>query len=260
VQTVFHPDKVGVYNISYVTPFVSADIDKITNVVNGLVAQYPAMTDVWKKYNQHILTSLAGVDNYQIILRDPITGPEDLKGRKICGAGLNLRYVEGSGVVGVPSPLSDWYNNIRTGICDGTIVWPEAIQNFKLSEVAPYLVDISFGGVNSMALTVNERKWKSYPPEVQAAFAEAAETYRHALASYAMQRSAESVQAFQDEGGTLIPVSDDDRKNWAEGLPPIAEQWVSDQEARGIPAKNILNSYLEGMSALGATPLRDWSE
>ncbi|TMV91799.1 hypothetical protein FGG78_09190 [Thioclava sp. BHET1] len=260
VQTVFHPDKVGVYNISYVTPFVSTDIDKITNVVNGLVTKYPSMTEVWQKYDQHILTTLAGVDNYQIILRDPVSGPKDLKGRKICGAGLNLRYVEGSGVVGVPSPLSDWYNNIRSGICDGTIVWPEAIQNFKLYEVAPYLVDISFGGVNSMALTVNARKWKSYPPEVQKAFETAAETYRHALATYAMTRSAESIKAFKQEGGKVIPVSTEQRKSWADSLPPIAALWVTDQDARGIPAKKILDSYLDGMRALGAKPLRDWSE
>ena len=200
VQTVFHPDKVGVYNIAYVTPFVSTDIVAITKVVNELAEKHPAMTDVWTKYRQHMLTTLAGVDNYQIVLRDPAAGPQDLAGRKICGAGLNLRYVEGEGVVGVPSPLPDFYNNINSGICDGTIVWPDAIQNFKLAEVAPTMLDVKFGGVNSMALTANQAKWGALPEEVRTALEETAETYRVALAQYAMQRSADATKAYAEAG------------------------------------------------------------
>lgn len=260
VQTVFHPDKVPMYNISYVTPFVSTDIDAITQVVNGLAVDFPAMTEVWAKYNQHMLTTLAGVDNYQLILRDPITVPQDLAGRKICGAGLNLRYVEGMGVVGVPSPLSEWYNNIRSGICDGTVAWPEAIANFKLYEVAPNLVDIGFGGVNSMALTMNARKWDGLPEEVQSVLTEAAETYRKGLADYAMNRAAESMATFEGAGGKIIPVSPEQRVEWANSVPPIASEWVADLDARGVPGAEILDAYIERMTEAGASPLRDWRE
>ncbi|MDP3342215.1 C4-dicarboxylate TRAP transporter substrate-binding protein [Frigidibacter sp.] len=260
IQTVFHPDKVPMYNIAYVTPFVSADIAQITAVVNGLAKVEPSMTEVWAKYDQHMLTTLAGVDNYQLLLKDPITSPADLQGRKLCGAGLNLRYVEGQGVVGVPSPLSDWYNNIRSGICDGTVVWPEAIVNFKLYEVAPYLVDVSFGGVNSMALTVNADRWEALPEEVQTVLTEVADEYRLALANYAMDRSVQSVETFKANGGTVIEMDTPARQAWAQGIPPIATEWADSLEAQGVPGKAILANYLSGMTAAGATPLRDWTE
>lgn len=259
VQTVFHPDKVGIYNIAYVTPFTSTDIEAVTKTVNGLAAEFPAMTDIWAKYGQHMLTTLAAVDNYQIILRNPASGPADLAGSKLCGAGLNLRYIEGQGVVGVPSPLSDWYNNIRSGICDGTVAWPEAIMNFKLVEVAPHLLDVSFGGVNSIALTVNARKWESLPDEVKTVLTEVADEYRIALARYAVGRSAESMDAYVAAGGEIIPLDEDTRRAWAESIPPIAAEWVAEQTAAGFPAQQILAAYVERMVAAGATPLRDWT-
>jgi len=259
VQTVFHPDKVGIYNIAYVTPFVSTDIAAITAVVNDLAAEYPAMSDVWTKYNQHMLTTLAGVDNYQIILRDEASGPADLAGRKICGAGLNLRYIEGQGVVGVPSPLSDWYNNIRSGICAGTIVWPEAVMNFKLNEVAPFMLDVSFGGVNSMALTVNARAWSNLPEPVQEVLAAVADDYRIALADYAMGRSADSIEAYKAGGGTVILLDQATRTAWAESIPPIAAEWATEMESQGIPGDEIVAAYLVRMSQSGAIPLRDWA-
>lgn len=260
VQTVFHPDKVGVYNVAYVTPFVSTDIVAITKVVNELAEKHPAMTDVWAKYRQHMLTTLAGVDNYQIVLREPAAGPQDLAGRKICGAGLNLRYVEGEGVVGVPSPLPDFYNNINSGICDGTIVWPDAIQNFKLVEVAPTMLDVKFGGVNSMALTANRAKWEALPEEVRTVLKETAETYRVALAQYAMQRSADATKAYTDAGGKIVPVDEATRKAWAERIPAIASQWAADLKGQGVPADEILAGYLAAMTSAGATPLRDWTK
>lgn len=260
VQTVFHPDKVGLYNIAYVTPFVSTDIRAITQAVNELSAEFPAMTEVWAKYDQHMLTTLAGVDNYQIVLRDPASGPGDLSGRKLCGAGLNLRYIEGQGVIGVPSPLSDWYNNINSGICDGTIAWPEAIVNFKLNEVAPNMLDVSFGGVNSMALTINANKWEQLPDDVRAVLTEVAEVYRVALADYATERSAASLEAYKTAGGTVVSLDEATRREWADSIPPIAAEWVAEQSTSGAPSQEILTAYLQKMTAAGATPLRDWSK
>lgn len=260
VQTVFHPDKVGIYNIAYVTPFVSNDIASITSVVNELAVKYPAMKEIWTRYDQHMLTTLAAVNNYQIVLRDKASGPADLAGRKICGAGLNLRYIEGQGVVGVPSPLSEWYNNIRSGICDGTIVWPEAVVNFKLQEVAPFMLDVSFGGVNSMALTINASKWDSLPGEVRDALTSASESYRVALADFATSRSAESIEAYIVGGGSVISLDQAARKAWAASIPPIAAEWAADQKARGVPADEILADYLALLTERGAAPLRDWTK
>lgn len=260
VQTVFHPDKLPMFNIGYVTPFITTDIDLMTRTVNELARTYPVYKSVWAKHNQVFLTTLAGVDNYQLVLKAPIAKPADLKGRKICGAGLNLRYVEGLGAVGVSSPLPDWYNNIRGGICDGTIVWPEAAQNFKLYEVAPTYVDVTFGGANSMALSMNANSWKKLPQEVKDAVDEVSETYRKALARKAMSDSAASTKAYASSGGKIVAISPADRAAWANSLPNLAAEWADSLEKAGIPGKQILRSYIDAMKAANQTILRDWSK
>ena len=78
-----------------------------------------------------MLTALAAVDNYQILLNGEYTGPESLNGKKLGGAGTNLRYIESVGATGVSSALTDFYNGVASGIYDGVIVWATAAEAFK---------------------------------------------------------------------------------------------------------------------------------
>jgi TRAP-type C4-dicarboxylate transport system substrate-binding protein len=260
VQTVFHPDKLPMYAIAFVTPFTTADIDLMSKTVNSLVAKYPQMRNVWDKYNQVLLTVLSGVDNFQIVLKTPIEKPADLRGRKICGAGPNLRFIEGVGAIGVASTLVEWYNNIKGGICDGAIVWPEAAANFKLYEVAPYFLNVNFGGATSMALTFNQDRWKKLPAEVRSALSEAAETYRKSLARKAMDGSAAGIKTYVASGGKLVPVSADERVRWAKSLPNLAQQWAAELEKSKIPGKEIVRIYMQTMKDEKQPIARDWSE
>ncbi|OSP54389.1 C4-dicarboxylate TRAP transporter substrate-binding protein [Pseudoruegeria sp. SK021] len=259
VQTVFHPDRLRVYDIAYATPFVSTDIDLISATVNDLAQTFPAMQQVWADNNQHMLTSLAAVDNYQIFLKGDYTGTESLAGLKLGGAGMNLRYVESVGAIGVSSTLADFYNGIATGIFDGTIVWATAAESFKIYEAAPTVVKVDFGGVNSMALTMNLQMWDGLPEEVQTAMNAAAEVYRKGLANYSMAEAERALDAIDAAGATIINVSDDDRAAWARGMDNIAQEWAEEVTATGAPGGEILAAYIAAMRAADQPVLRDWA-
>lgn len=260
VQTIFHPDKLNIYNVAYATPFTTTDIDFLTQTINTLAEEFPAMKEVWAKNNQVMLTSLAGVDNYQILLRQPVEGIEGLEGRKFSGAGLNLLYLEGVKGVGVTVPLSDVYNSLSTGLIDGSIIWPEAMFNFKLYEAAPYMLDVDFGGVNSMALSVNADAWDRFPDPVRDALNANADLYRTALAEFAMQTSDSSVEKMKAEGLTVIELSDENRAKWAAQMPNVAKIWSESVDAEGQPGTEVLAAYLSAMSAQSYVPLRDWTK
>ncbi|WP_163851293.1 C4-dicarboxylate TRAP transporter substrate-binding protein [Pseudooceanicola aestuarii] len=259
VQTVFHPDRLRVYDIAYATPFVSTDIDLISATVNDLARQYPAMQQVWEDNNQHMLTSLAAVDNYQIFLKGDYTGTDALSGIKLGGAGMNLRYVESVGAIGVSSTLADFYNGVATGIFDGAIVWATAAESFKIHEAAPTVVKVDFGGVNSMALSMNLQTWEGLPEEVQTAMADAAEVYRKGLAQYSMTDAQRAMDQMAASGANIIEVSTETRTDWAQGMDNIAGQWAQEVTAMGAPGDDILSSYIEAMRAAGQPVLRDWS-
>lgn len=259
VQTVFHPDRLRVYDIAYATPFVSTDIDLISKTVNDLAGVYPEMQRVWTENGQKMLVALAAVDNYQIMMRGEFTGPASLQGKKIGGAGMALRYIESVGATGVSSNLADYYNGVATGIFDGVIVWATAGNNFKIYEPAPTYVEVDFGGVNSMALSINSDVWESLPAEVQTALQDAAEVYREALAEFSIEDAASAIDQMVEQGVTVVEVSAEDRTEWAAGLPNIAAEWAAEVEAKGVPGTKILSDYIAAMKAADQPVLRDWS-
>jgi TRAP-type C4-dicarboxylate transport system substrate-binding protein len=155
VTTVFHADKVPLQMVAYATPFVSTDPALVARTVDELAATVPAYKETWKKYNQVYLTNLAVLDSYQILSKDSIKSLADFEGKKIAGAGMNLRYLQGFGAAGVGGSLVTYYNKMKTGVVDGAMIWAEAAVTFKLAEVAPHMLRANIGTANSKAITMN---------------------------------------------------------------------------------------------------------
>ena len=258
ITTPFHPDKVPFFNISYVTPLVTADVGLVARTVDDLVERYPALKRQWEAYDQVYLTVAGSIDSYQIFFseaRQPLT---DYAGSKVAGVGLNLRYLEGIGATPVSSSLGEFYNNVATGLTDGALVWAESAVSYKLYEVAPYMIDVRLGAVTSKVLTVNQRTWSRLPEEVQRVLLEVAKGYRDELAAETDRRAIRSRETFTANGGIIIPVSDAERTAWAQRLPNMALEWAEGLEAQGLPGHAILREYMDTMRAHGQEIVRQW--
>ena len=258
VTTPYHPDKVPFYNLPYVTPFVSADIGLVARTMSELVNRYPALADQWKDYHQVYLTTAGSIDTYQILTNYPVNSLDDFRGRKIAGVGLNMRYLAGLDASPVNSGISDWYNNLATGLVDGVIGWAEGSIAYRLYEVSPYLVDVRLGAVSSKVINVNDRTWARLPEEVKTVLRETAADYRDELAREADRRSAKSRIEFVEHGGTIVPMTAEQRAEWANGLPNIAREWADEMESRGFPGHAILHDYMDIMRANDQTIVRHW--
>ena len=260
VTTVFHADKVPLQMIAYATPFVTSDPALVARTVDDLVAKYPAYKATWKKYNQVYLTNLAVLDTYQILSRDPIKSLGDFKGKKIAGAGMNLRYLQGFGAAGVGGSLVTYYNKLKTGVVDGAMIWAEAAITFKLVEVAPYMLKADIGTANSKAITMNADSWAKLPKEVQTAIAEAAIDYRDHMGKLAMDIAAGSYAKYKAAGGTITVMSQAEREKWAKTMPNVAKGWAADLESKGLPGNDILRTYMDAMRAANQPIIRNWDK
>ena len=67
------------------------------------------------------------------------------------------------------------------------------------------------------------------------------------------------LKKMQEQGAIVSTMSDSDRKRWANGLPDLAGQWVAQNSAKGLPAAEVLEAFLNGGRDRGSPPLRDWS-
>ncbi len=260
VTTPYHPDKLPFYSLPYITPFVSNDIGLIARTMTDLTNKYPQIKNAWQDYNLHYLTSAGSIDTYNIVLTDPVESIEGLGGRKIGGVGLVLLYLDSSGAVGVVSALPDWYNNMATGLMSGAVVWPEAAAAYRLYEVAPYMLDIRFGGAASKAIAINQRTWNHLPEEVQIVIQDVANDYRDQLALETERISSDARDVFNAQGGVTIPVSEGQRVAWASNLPDLAGEWVRVMEEAGLPGREILADYMQVMRDNNQPVMRQWGQ
>jgi len=260
VTSIFHPDKVPLQSIAYTAPFVTTDPALASRVLDELYAEFPAYGDAWKKYNQVYLTNLAVLDSYQMFFKEPASGLADFNGRKIASAGLNLRYLKNTGAVGVAGSLVSYYNKIKTGVVDGTMLWPEAVVGFKIVEVAPYMLKADIGTMNSKSITMNADSWKRLPKAVQTVIKDVAIAYRDYTTAQVIAKAKTSYALFEKRGGKIVQMTQAQRVNWANSMPNVAKEWTSDLEKKGIPAKAVLRAYMDKMRAAKQPILRQWDK
>lgn len=260
VTTIFHNSKLPSQGISAVTPFIAPDARVVAKAVDEIAKEFPQMAKELDAENQVYLATGVVLDTYQMFSKTPINSLDDLKGKKVAGAGYNLRYLEGiEGTAGVRGGLPNFYNMLQTGVVDAAMLWPEAAKTFKIAEVAPYMLKADLGAVNSKTVTVNKDVWAKLPDDVKAVLQKVAVEYRDHVASVAMDRAAASLEAYKKGGGTVVELSADARATWANAMPNIAKDWAEKLDKSGAPGSDMLKSYMEKLKAAGLTPIRDWA-
>lgn len=260
VTTVFYASKLPLNNLPFYVPFASSNPRLISKAMDDIAEKFPAFRKQFEDANQVLLANAATFDSYNLYMKEPATKMADLKGRKINVAGINARYLPVTGAVGVTGSSAIYYNNLKTGVVDGAMLWTEGAATFKLNEVAPYILKAEFGGAINKSLTVNKATWAKLPPDVQRVLKDVAIAYRDRIADIAAKIAKESEEKYVAAGGKVVVMPEAERIAWAKALPNLATEWAAELEAKGIPARQMLSTYMNALRAGGEKPLRDWDK
>ena len=261
VTTIFHSSKLPSQGISGSTPFVASDARAVAKAVDEIAREFPAMNNEFAAQNQVYLATGVVLDTYQVFCSEEVSSVSDLEGKKIAGAGLNLRYLEGiNEAAGVRGGLTDFYNMVQTGLVDCAMLWPESAATFKIAEVAPYMLRVDLGAVNSKTITANADYWNGLPDEVKDVLRDVSIAYRDHVAGIAMDRAQASREAYVASGGTIVEVSAEDRAAWANAMPNVAQEWAATLNANGEAGTEMLAAYLGKLEDAGYVGVRDWNE
>ncbi|MFK8080109.1 MAG: C4-dicarboxylate TRAP transporter substrate-binding protein [Granulosicoccus sp.] len=260
VPSVFDAAKLGVQNVSYYTPFVSSDARTISELMDDLNATESDMQEIWHRNGVEYLGGAIGIDDYLLMTTVPINAIDDLKGLKIAAPGPAVNWLDGTGAVGVSGNLATYYNDIRTGVYDGTITFASAALPGKLHEVAPYITLVRFGAQYAGGIAANRDWFDALPGIVQEALKKGADDHRMAYLHDLDLAVSESLIQMEALGATVTEVDDAFRTDWANRLQNVARLWAQRLDAEGQPGTDVLEIYMSRMRNAGAIPIRDWDK
>ncbi len=258
VSTIFEAAKFPLQNVTYYTPFGSADVGVISQVMVDLQSNIPAMTEAWGKSNLVFLNGMA-LDSYHIWTKFPVAKLEDLQGKKLSAPGPSANWVKGTGAVAVAGSLNTYYEDIKSGVSDGALVFATGAWGAKLYEVAPYVTKVNFGAMFAGGLAINKQVFDKLPAEVQKAMREAADVWAEQYAKIQGAAVEGVLQKMVAAGAKVSELSPAERKRWADSLGPVAKTWAADVNAKGGPGDQVLKAYIDALKKAGTTLPRDWS-
>lgn len=260
VSSLFDPAKLSVQNVTYFTPFVSSNSTQVANWMDELQATNADMKASWAANGLEYLGGAIGIDDYLLMTKFPIEKISDLEGKKIGAPGPAVNWLKGTGAVGVSGNLTTYYNEIKTGVYDGVIVFASAAVPGKLYEVAPYITRVGLGAQYAGGYAANKDWYDGLPSNVQSALKESAK-----ISSDAYQKDLDAtVDKFlgimQANGATVKEVDKAFREQWASGMDNVAKKWAARLDSEGVAGTAVLNAYMNTMRDAGASPVRNWDQ
>lgn len=257
-QSLFDPAKLALQNVTYYTPFVSSDIEMVSATMDTMNRENAAMIVAFDDNDVVYLGAPIVIDDYLLMTDFPVSSLADLEGRKIAAPGAAVNWLSGTGAVGVSGNLTTYYNEIKTNVYDGVLVFASAALPSKLYEVAPHITRVGLGAQFSGALCANKDWFASQSDDVQAALKSAADTAGKWYSAELTTAVEVSFTKMAEAGATITDASDDMRQAWASGMDNAAAAWTAKLDAGGLPASETLSEYMNAMRTRGATPLRNW--
>jgi TRAP-type C4-dicarboxylate transport system substrate-binding protein len=247
----FEPSNLPLHAFQVMLPFGTMDPVTSVKMARAVYDKVPFMSKVFEdKYNQ-VLLALIADNGYNLGTNFEWNNVADLKGRKLAGAGLNLKWLEFAGAVPVQSSLPEAYTAMQTGVYQGWIMFPSGWVNFKLYEQGKFYTEIGFGAITWHGMTMNRSRLNRLPKEVQSIIAEVAREYEARTGTVNKDTYPQQLNQIKSLGGTVRSLPDSVRVDWANSLRAWPQDRANELDQMGLPATQVLKLALEEAEKLG---------
>lgn len=250
--------KMPLQNVIYYVPFTTENY-RISSEAFDETQQTVAAMSVWGKLNAVYLASFP-FDRYILMSKQPIRSIDDLKGKRVGGIGPNLLWLANTGAVGVVANFGTAYDDLQSGKYDLTFMTPLNASSTRVYEVAPYFIDAGFGSMVVVVFPFNKTRWDRLPPEVQRALKAGIERWKSVYFKRLDDSIDLAIKAMETAGVTVISLSPAERARWADTLPAMALNWATDMEKKGLPGKQVLETYISALRKRQVQLVRDWDK
>ena len=241
----FEPSNLPLHAFQIMLPFGTMDPTVSLKVARAVYDKVPYMSKVFEDKFKQKLIALIADNGYNLGTNFEWNSVADLKGQKIAGAGLNLKWLEFAGATPVQSSLPDAYTSMQTGVYNGWIMFPSGYVNFKLYEKGKYYTEIGFGAITWHGLTVNQARWAKLPKEVQDIILEVAKEYEAQTGTVNKANYPKQIAELKEKGAVVRQLPDKVRLDWANSLAKWPAQKAKELDAQGLPGTLVLETALK---------------
>jgi len=253
----FEPSNLPLHAFQVMLPFGTMSPVMSVKLVRAVYDKVPYMSKVLEdKFNQRLIALIAD-NGYNLGTNFDWNTVADLKGKKLAGAGLNLKWLEYAGAVPVQSSLPEAYTSMQTGVYNGWIMFPSGWVQFKLYEIGKFYTETGFGAITWHGITINKARFAKLPKEVQDILLEVGREYEARTGTVNEADYPKQLEQLRAHGVTVKKITDAARRDWANAMKDWPQQKADELDKQGLPGSQVLKLTLEEAEKLGHKwPLR----
>jgi TRAP-type transport system periplasmic protein len=216
-------------------PFVSDNPEKLAPIADRFYRQQLASYNEFKGIYP---LSVFVVSPGQIFtVKRDLKSVADFKGLKIRSpqpsANQALMLL---GAVPVSKPVSETYELLSSGVLDGTLMPPESIPAFKLTDLVAHGTIVPGALYNTvLVMAINEDKWKSLRQDDRDAIMKiSGETFARNVGRAYVKGDLAAYEALKKAGRTVAPLSPTVLAEVKTILKPIDHDWIEKVKKKGV--------------------------
>jgi TRAP-type C4-dicarboxylate transport system substrate-binding protein len=231
------------------TMIMNQPLDLPNAVVSGQIAWelYQEFPEIQDEYKDVKLLFFYSTSAYEIHSpKKAIRGREDLKGILIrVGGPVDKAIAEALGGTPEFMHMPDTYLALSKGVLDALMSSFGPMKGLRTAEVTRFHIENANLHTSIFGIIMNLDKWKKLPVETRQAIESVSGLEATELFGRVFDRTdAETIQFMKDKGDTFIRLSEEEKLEWRKSLDMIVADWVKEQEDRGLPGQQILETVL----------------
>jgi len=181
-----------------------------------------------------------------IMSMKPILNIEDLKGYPLRASGTGAKILGLLGASAVGMPQSDVPEAIQKGVIKGNVSSLEVMKDFRYAEHCKYVTANVNLFVVSFAVVMNQKKWDALPADVKKVMDDLRLDQAIWTGRYVDNHVKEAMKwSEQTQNVKVHNLPPKEISRWDALLKPMIDQHLKDVEAKGLPAKAILDDVLK---------------
>jgi len=237
------PESLRLNNYSLWLPFDIPDAAGAGRLGRAVHDANPALPQAYERHGQ-VLLSLFPTQNFGLWTRFPWQKLDDLKGRKIAGAGPAAQWVSHVGASPVVATAPNFRDALASGMWDGIVMFPFDGIGLRLHEAASQFTVVDIGAKPIVVMTVNKAAFEALPEPVRLAMLATGREVEALSGAWQDAALVENMKTIGDamQVGRLGP---EDKRVWAAALAGYPAEKAREAEALGLPASQVMQFTID---------------